>query len=32
MLDGSRFFVAGYTPGGAPDGIFADQIPHDDPL
>ena len=29
-LDGGLFFVVGYTPGGAPYGIFADQIPHDD--
>jgi len=32
MLDGSRFFAAGYTPGGAPYGIFPGQIPRDDPL
>jgi hypothetical protein len=31
ILDGSRFFVAGYTPGGAPYGVFADQAPHDYP-
>jgi hypothetical protein len=33
MLDGRRFFVAGYTSGGAPYGMFADEmLPHDDPL
>jgi len=31
-LDGRLFFVAGHTPGGAPYGIFADQIAHDEPL
>jgi hypothetical protein len=31
MLDGSPFFVAGYTPGGVPYGVFADQAPHDGP-
>jgi len=25
MLDGRRFFVAGYTPGGAPYGVFDDE-------
>jgi hypothetical protein len=29
MLDGRAFFVAGYTPGGFPNGIFEDEI-HDD--
>lgn len=33
MLDGRMFFVAGYTPGGAPYGMFTDEIPpHEDPL
>jgi len=32
MLDGRSFFVAGYTSGGAPYGMFADEMPpHDDP-
>lgn len=32
MLDGRLFFVVGYTPGGAPYGIFEDEIDqHDDP-
>jgi hypothetical protein len=31
MLDGRSFFVAGYTPGGAPYGMFADDMRHDDP-
>jgi hypothetical protein len=26
MLDGRRFFVAGFTPGGAPYGIFEDEV------
>jgi hypothetical protein len=26
MLDGRRFFVAGYTSGGAPYGIFEDEM------
>ncbi|MBL7552787.1 hypothetical protein I6A60_33755 [Frankia sp. AgB1.9] len=26
-LDGRPFFVAGYTAGGAPYGIFADEVP-----
>jgi hypothetical protein len=31
MLDGRLFFVVGYTPGGAPYGIFEDEIEqHDD--
>jgi hypothetical protein len=31
MLDGRWFFVAGYTSGGAPYGMFADEMsPHDD--
>ncbi len=31
MLDGRLFFVAGYTSGGAPYGMFADEMsPHDD--
>lgn len=32
MLDGRPFFVAGYTTGGAPYGIFADEIPEHGPL
>jgi hypothetical protein len=33
MLDGRWFFVAGYTSGGAPYGMFADEMPpHDGPL
>jgi hypothetical protein len=32
MLDARPFFVAGYTPGGAPYGMFADEMPHDDPF
>jgi len=33
MLDGRLFFVAGYTSGGAPYGMFADEMsPHDDLL
>jgi hypothetical protein len=33
MLDGRLFFVAGYTSGGAPYGMFADEMPpYDDPL
>jgi hypothetical protein len=34
MLDGRLFFVAGYTSGGAPYGMFADEMdpyPFDDP-
>jgi hypothetical protein len=31
MLDGRSFFVVGYTPGGAPFGMFADEMRHDDP-
>jgi hypothetical protein len=27
MLDGRPFLVVGYTSGGAPYGIFADEIP-----
>jgi hypothetical protein len=27
MLDGRPFFVAGFTAGGAPFGIFADEMP-----
>jgi hypothetical protein len=27
MLDGRSFFVVGYTSGGAPYGIFADEMP-----
>jgi hypothetical protein len=30
MLDGRRFFVVGYTSGGAPYGVFDDEIPPDD--
>jgi hypothetical protein len=26
MLDGRRYFVAGYTPNGAPYGIFEDEF------
>lgn len=29
MLEGKLFFVAGYTSGGAPYGMFADEIPQD---
>jgi hypothetical protein len=33
ILDGRLFFVAGYTSGGAPFGVFADEMPSfDDPL
>lgn len=33
MLDGRLFFVAGYTSGGAPYGMFADEMdPFDGPL
>jgi hypothetical protein len=33
LLDGRRFFVAGHTSGGAPYGVFADEMPlYDDPL
>lgn len=31
VIDGRRFFVAGYTSGGAPYGIFEDEIPDEDP-
>jgi hypothetical protein len=31
VLDGRSFFVAGYTSGGAPYGMFADEMRHDDP-
>jgi hypothetical protein len=31
MLDGRPFLVVGYTPGGAPYGVFADEMPNDDP-
>lgn len=31
MLDGRSFFVVGYTSGGAPYGIFADEM-YDDPF
>lgn len=30
MLDGRSFFLVGYTSGGAPYGMFADQMPLDD--
>ena len=30
VLDGRRFFVAGYTPGGAPYGVFENEIQPDD--
>lgn len=26
VIDGRRYFVAGYTPGGAPYGIFEDEM------
>jgi hypothetical protein len=26
MLDGRLFFVAGFTPGGAPYGIYEDEL------
>jgi len=32
MLDGRLYFVVGYTPGGAPYGMFADEMPHDGPF
>jgi hypothetical protein len=33
MLEGRLFFMAGYTSGGAPYGMFADEMPpYDDPL
>jgi hypothetical protein len=33
MLDGRLFFVVGYTPGGAPYGMFADEMsPYGDAL
>jgi hypothetical protein len=33
MLDGRLYFVAGYTSGGAPYGMFADEMdPFDGPL
>lgn len=33
MLDGRPFFVAGFTPGGVPYGIFEDEmVPDDDPF
>jgi hypothetical protein len=33
MLDGSWFFTAGYTSGGAPYGMFADEmLPCDGPI
>lgn len=32
MLDGRSFLVVGYTSGGAPYGIFADEIPDQDLL
>ena len=32
-LDGRLFFVVGYTSGGAPYGVFADEMPaEDDPF
>jgi hypothetical protein len=32
MLDGRMFFVVGHTSGGAPYGVFADEIPpYDNP-
>jgi hypothetical protein len=31
ILDGRPFFVAGYTPGGTPYGIFPDETSHDGP-
>jgi len=32
MLDGRSFLIAGYTSGGVAYGIFADEMPHDDPF
>ena len=33
VLDGRSFFVAGYTSGGAPYGMFGEEMqPYDDPL
>jgi hypothetical protein len=33
MLDGRPFFVAGFTPGGAPYGVYDDEMePYDDVL
>jgi hypothetical protein len=29
MLDGRLFFVVGHTPGGAPYGVFADEMADD---
>jgi hypothetical protein len=32
VLDGRSFFVVGYTSGGAPYGVFDDEVsPYDDP-
>ena len=30
MIDGRPYFVAGYTPGGAPYGIYLDETGDDD--
>ena len=30
MIDGRPYFVAGYTPGGAPYGIYLDETDDDD--
>jgi hypothetical protein len=30
MIDGRPYFVAGYTPGGAPYGIYLDEMDDDD--
>ena len=32
MVDGRSFYVVGYTAGGAPYGMFADEMPHDGPF
>ena len=31
MIDGRPYFAAGYTPGGAPHGIYLDETDDDDP-
>lgn len=31
VIDGRRFFVAGYTSGGAPYGVFEDETDDDPP-
>jgi hypothetical protein len=30
IVDGRSFFVVGYTPGGAPYGVFTDETPSDE--